>query len=439
MLDSAQVEKLNRDCFCFPLDTGTLKSAIGQSQPNVKPLLEKPGNLFANSGVLLAAEEIDTMLDVVSAFESLVKLPAYRDEKITDGSNLSQWRSGHGFLMGYDFHLGPDGPRLIEINTNAGGAFIVNEMTNHYRHVLPECCDFQSPAHHQQQLESLLINEWHSAGRQSAPQRAAIVDDQPQSQYLYPDMLIAKNYFEQSGIETVITDVAALEYHQDELTFEGKRIDIVYNRSTDFTMAGAGHAALRQAALADAVLVGPNPIHHALYADKKIFPDLADQNKLESFGLDSHHRAVLQQSVPQTWPLTPDNATDLYAQRRSLFFKPTDGYGSKAVYRGDKITRRVWNEIVSSLEHGQQYIAQQTVAPSLRAIVAGGERRQLKFDVRIYTVGGVAVMAAARVYQGQTTNFRTTGGGFAPVYYIPQMVWAAEKGCRVDSSCAGTG
>ena len=27
-----------------------------------------------------------------------------------------------GFFMGYDFHLGPDGPRLIETNTNAGGA-----------------------------------------------------------------------------------------------------------------------------------------------------------------------------------------------------------------------------------------------------------------------------------------------------------------------------
>lgn len=24
-------------------------------------------------------------------------------------------------MMGFDFHLGPDGPRLIEINTNAGG------------------------------------------------------------------------------------------------------------------------------------------------------------------------------------------------------------------------------------------------------------------------------------------------------------------------------
>jgi hypothetical protein len=25
---------------------------------------------------------------------------------------------------------------------------------------------------------------------------------------------------------------------------------------------------------------------------------------------------------------------------------------------------------------------------------------------------------AARLYQGQTTNFRTVGGGFAPVYVI---------------------
>jgi hypothetical protein len=26
--------------------------------------------------------------------------------------------------MGYDFHVGAQGPRLIEINTNAGGAFL---------------------------------------------------------------------------------------------------------------------------------------------------------------------------------------------------------------------------------------------------------------------------------------------------------------------------
>lgn len=33
----------------------------------------------------------------------------------------------------------------------------------------------------------------------------------------------------------------------------------------------------------------------------------------------------------------------------------------------------------------------------------------------IYTYGGRILLAATRLYQGQTTNFRTPGGGFSPV------------------------
>jgi hypothetical protein len=40
----------------------------------------------------------------------------------------------------------------------------------------------------------------------------------------------------------------------------------------------------------------------------------------------------------------------------------------------------------------------------------------LKFDVRDYAYDGAVQWVAARLYQGQTTNFRTPGGGFAPVY-----------------------
>jgi hypothetical protein len=44
------------------------------------------------------------------------------------------------------------------------------------------------------------------------------------------------------------------------------------------------------------------------------------------------------------------------------------------------------------------------------------ERR--KTDVRLYTYDGRVLLTAARLYQGQTTNFRTPGGGFAPVLAI---------------------
>ena len=43
----------------------------------------------------------------------------------------------------------------------------------------------------------------------------------------------------------------------------------------------------------------------------------------------------------------------------------------------------------------------------------------LKFDLRDYTYDGSVQWVAARLYQGQTTNFRTPGGGFAPVYEGP--------------------
>ena len=97
----------------------------------------------------------------------------------------------------------------------------------------------------------------------------------------------------------------------------------------------------------------------------------------------------------------------------SLFFKPTGGHGGKAVYRGDKVTRGVWAKI---LEGG--YVAQTLVRPSERMIKVDDAPQTRKLDVRLYTYDGRVLLAAARLNQGQTTNFQTPGGGFAPVFVI---------------------
>jgi hypothetical protein len=39
----------------------------------------------------------------------------------------------------------------------------------------------------------------------------------------------------------------------------------------------------------------------------------------------------------------------------------------------------------------------------------------MRFDVRTFAYGPTPFMRLARVYRGQTTNFRTPGGGFASV------------------------
>jgi len=111
--------------------------------------------------------------------------------------------------------------------------------------------------------------------------------------------------------------------------------------------------------------------------------------------------------------VTPENADLLWHTRKDLFFKPAAGHGSKAVYRGDKVTRGVWTEIA-----GGGYVAQRFAAPGERAVKIDGAAVARKMDVRLYTYGGRILLAAARLYQGQTTNFRTPGGGFASVLAV---------------------
>jgi hypothetical protein len=62
------------------------------------------------------------------------------------------------------------------------------------------------------------------------------------------------------------------------------------------------------------------------------------------------------------------------------------------------------------------YVAQAVVAPSERHVGEAAAPVALKADIRNYAYAGVVKLVVARLYQGQTTNFRTPGGGFAPVF-----------------------
>ena len=58
----------------------------------------------------------------------------------------------------------------------------------------------------------------------------------------------------------------------------------------------------------------------------------------------------------------------------------------------------------------------------------------LKFDLRAYTYAGDVMWMAARLYQGQTTNFRTPGGGFAPVFSAPPSACSGVTSHDLDAS-----
>jgi hypothetical protein len=164
--------------------------------------------------------------------------------------------------------------------------------------------------------------------------------------------------------------------------------------------------------MAGAAVVTPNPRIHALFADKRNLALLSDQALLRSWGVPPLTLAELA-CVPRTVCVTAENAQQLWRDRKKLFFKPSAGYGSKGVYRGDRMTHKVWDAIRRG-----EYVAQDYTAPSERVVYVDGAPVVCKTDVRLYVYDGDVLLATARLYQGQATNFRAPGSGFAPVFVV---------------------
>ena len=410
---------LNQSCFCITLDRGALAQALdtASGEPGIQDrIATNQPHLFSNVPVFLPAATLETMQMIIAAIEKVAQIPAYRDAVLGWAPQIAHPDHGpKGALMGYDFHLSDDGPKLIELNTNAGGGFL-NALLAQAQTL---CCAGRVQvagdslvARFEAAMIAMFRAEWQ-AQRGAAPlRRIAIVDDAPQGQYLYPEFVLARQMLARHGIDAVICDPQALTLGRAGLSFGDLPVDLVYNRLVDFTLAEPCHAALRDAYQTGAVVVTPNPHNHALLAHKRNLTLLSDPVALAALGVPAPLAAQLQ-SIPQTRMVTPDNADMLWQSRRQLFFKPVSGHGGKAVYRGDKLTKSVWADISSA-----DYVAQALAAPSQRMIRLDGVPTARKVDLRVYTYAAQPLLVAARIYQGQTTNFRTPGGGFAPVLLV---------------------
>lgn len=401
----ARLVALNRTCRCWPVDQTQLRSAL---PAQVRAVIgSAQAHLFADTGVFIDTADLYSMQQQIAAIESVAKSPGFLNAVTSPGRppNLltGPQSATRGVLMGYDFHLAPQGPRLIEVNTNAGGAFLVQHMTQQLGLAQP-VGDGKALA---RALVDMFNNEWRLAGRTGPIRSIAIVDDTPPEQYLYSDMLLAAESLREHIEQVVIVDPSSLRFDGKHLRAADRSIDMVYNRLTDFGLSSPPSAALLRSWAADAVVVTPGPHHHARLARKSNLALLSDSELLTHWGVSAADRDVLA-GIPKTVCLDSANAPELWARRKQLFFKPVAGFGGRAAYRGAKLTKRVWQQLVD--EGG--YVAQELVTPAERVL---GENRLLKFDVRVYTYAGASLALVARVYQGQTTNFRTAGGGFAPV------------------------
>jgi hypothetical protein len=415
----ALAEDLNRSCHCISVDRERLQRCLeaGPETAGVyASILRNQPYLFSASPVFLARAHLAHMQAVVTAIETVVRGDGFRAWALTLAPPLARADHGpRGAFLGYDFHLGHDGPQLIEINTNAGGGLLNAALARAQQACCSEVEAVLSGAHDPHGLEAdylaMFRAEWRRQ-RGDAPLRTvAIVDETPAEQYLYPEFLLFQELFRRAGLQALIVDPGELRDDGAALRCGEQPIDLVYNRLTDFSLQTPAAAALRGAYERGAVVVTPNPHVYALYADKRHLTVLSDAERLRDWGVDAAIVELLAASVPATTRVDPARGEALWRERKRLFFKPVDGYGGKAAYRGDKLTRATFERILA-----RPYVAQRLVPPSERTIAVDGAQVPLKLDLRNYVYDGQVQLVAARLYQGQTTNFRTAGGGFAPVF-----------------------
>jgi len=397
---------LNGDCHSARIDRAALQHAMQREGGMWRSLVaERCQHLFADVPVFIAPAQMRQMREVIEAVERVVNLPGWSEGAQEPG------RTAQGVFFGYDFHLNSDGAHLIEINSNAGGGFLNVLLLDSQREA-----GWPGAAVAQENLEQVFLdmfrNEWRLERGAEALQSVAVVDEQPEAQYLYPEFLLAQRMFERAGIAAYIADPGSLHTRGDGVYLGGQKIDLVYNRLTDFSLQQ--HPVLRQAYLEGGVVLTPDPAHYAQYADKRNLARLTDAQALRVLGASEADIAVLQTGVPQTRLVQAAEREQWWQERKQWFFKPATGYGSKGSYSGAKLTRRVFDEIMQG-----GYVAQRMAAPGERMVCAeGAEPQPLKYDVRCYVYDGRVQLLAARLYQGQTTNFRTPGGGFALVRVV---------------------
>ncbi len=407
------VEALNSDCFCLAVDIPALQAKLDNvlgAHGLPTTLAVTHPHLFSALPLYVSRGHLEQAAKIVTAVEEVVALTSYQSAVLAWAPDIARFAPGSpGGLLGLDFHLGIDGPRLIEINTNPGGVLLNVILGQAYRACMPEITVSPTAVNEvDSAVLQVMLTEWQLQ-RGSAPLGfVAIVDESPTQQYLYPEFVLFRELFRRHGYRAEICSPEDLVLREHRLWLDTNEVDLVYNRLTDFEFQQPAHAAIRTAYLTGNVVVSPHPRAHALYADKRNLSLLGSRDFLESTGVSKISVDALSAGVPQTELLTTDNRDAMWARRRHLFFKPAAGFGSKAAYRGDKLTRRVWDEIAEAT-----YIAQELVIPSERR--ADIVSPPLKVDIRCYAYRGEVLLYAARIYQGQTTNFRTPGGGFSPV------------------------
>ena len=361
-----------------------LEKVFPKSFPEIKRDNLINPNLFSPFVIDLPEKILNTVDKFVSKVYKIKDSSDYHEALPKEGV-LENVPKTPSVLTCFDFHYTEKmGLKLIEINTNASLYLPI---------VIQGCAQGN---HCTDPTFDVLLNSFINAFDLKKGDGISILDENPKKEGLYFEFLIFKEWLERHGYKSNIIGID--NYSKD-------KYKNVYNRYTDFYFKEEKSKAIKNDYYSGTVKFSPNPREYFLLADKRRL------SVLRKFLAKVHPE--LSTIIPESKLFSEFESKDaLWTARKKYFLKPSQSFGSKAVYSGKGISRKAFENIYSP-----NFMAQELVPAGRKTFTHEGQEVEMKFDLRFFTFEGKIQNYGARIYQGQVTNMRTPLGGITPIRF----------------------
>lgn len=315
-------------------------------------------------------------------------------------------------LMAYDFHTTAEGDcQLIEVNTNAA-AFLLSCLAAQAHGLEPSWNGMGAL----KSLEQSFRDHAQACSKTNEdPNLFLVVDENIQEQKMRMEFFLFESFFKsQFRAEALVVDANDLNSHLPHGSAESSTTTFIYNRLTDFFLENPALERLKSAYQSNTVILAPHPKAYAAFADKRRLTELSQAGQLETLGATGKQCEALRKVLIPSYKISDFKSIDeIWQNRKKLFFKPRQSYGGKSVYRGESVSRKVFERLV-----GEDIVIQKFVpAQSWPISESEDYLSNWKFDLRFYVYKGEIQLAVARAYQGQVTNFSSQFGGLTTVTF----------------------
>jgi uncharacterized circularly permuted ATP-grasp superfamily protein len=331
-------------------------------------------------------------------------------------------------LSRLDAFIGEEGPRFIEINSDAPAGLGYGDRMADVFTRLPAFCAFRERHHvaYPRSVPAVVEAVLHIHTRTSTPV-VAIVDFADVK--TRGDQVILQRAFEERGVRCLLADPREMDLHDGWLWSRSQRVDLVYRRAVlSELLEKKGEVAPFLRAYDSRVAVFVNSFRCRLSEDKAFLALLTD----EAFAalMSADERALAARCVPWTRRVAErrtmragrdvDLLPHVIERRDEMVLKPAHGYGGRSVFIGSETAADEWERAVHAACSGPWVVQERVAIPEEAFPVF--ESGTLAFDAfklnaNPFYVGGAEVGAVARASRSSVINV-SAGGGSVPTFVV---------------------